>query len=87
MNAFIVIVLIAYTILFILNMIIDNIYQKKVQEIMELAWDLLDFELKIRTILLESELINEDKAVTLEKIKKVLANKNQPKANTSTIHI
>lgn len=74
MNVFIAILLIAaYIVLLISNIIIDIKYQKQVKEITDISWELLKQKSKIRTILLESELINEDKTITLEKIEKVLA--------------
>ena len=73
MNFFIAVLLIAYIVLLILNIIIDNKYQKQVKEITDISWKLLNQKAKIRIILLESELINEDKIITLEKIEKVLA--------------
>lgn len=88
MNVFIAILLIAaYIVLLISNIIIDIKYQKQVKEITDISWELLKQKSKIRTILLESELINEDKTITLEKIEKVLASDYQSKTNTSKTHV
>lgn len=88
MSIFIAILLIAaYIVLLISNIIIDIKYQKQVKEITDISWELLKQKAKIRIILLESELINEDKTITLEKIEKVLASDYQSKTNTSKTHM
>lgn len=87
MNVFIAVLLIAYIVLLILNIIIDNKCQKQVKEVTDISWELLNQKTKIRIILLESELINEDKTITLEKIEKVLASDYQSKTNTSKTHV
>lgn len=87
MNFFIAVLLIAYIVLLIFNIIIDNKCQKQVKEVTDISWELLNQKAKIRIILLESELINEDKTITLEKIEKVLASDYQSKTNTSKTHV
>lgn len=87
MDIIIAILLIDYIVLIFLNMTIDIKSQKVAEEIADTTWKLLEEKAKIRTILLESELISEDKAITVEKIEKVLVNDYQSTTNTSTTHM
>ena len=80
------ILLVIYIITIIISIIIDIKTRNLTKEVTDIAWNELERKFKIRTILLESELNNEDKSKTIEEIEKVLAQDYQSKTNTSKKH-
>lgn len=74
MNLVLEILLIIYIVITIIEIIVDRKIHKCTKEIIDIVWDLINKHSKARIILLESELNNEDKTITVQKIEKVLVN-------------
>lgn len=74
MDSVLVTMLIVFIVITIIEIIIDSQTYQCTKEIIDIAWNELDKQAKLRMILLESELSNEDKTITVQKIEKVLVN-------------